>query len=47
MCTCVKSPVERTSILVAELIKHASNAFHALKVFFANEIGESQQGHGY
>src|SRR5437762_5060117 len=39
MYSSVKSPVERTSILVAELIKYASNAFHALKVSFANEIG--------
>jgi len=41
MYSSVKSPVERTSILVAELIKYASNAFHALKVSFANEIGIS------
>ena len=39
MYSSVKSPVERTSILVAKLIKYASNTFHALKVSFANEIG--------
>jgi GDP-mannose 6-dehydrogenase len=35
----IDAPVESCSIRTAEMIKYANNAFHAVKVTFANEIG--------
>lgn len=35
----IDAPLIRTSIRVAESLKYADNAFHALKVTFANEVG--------
>jgi GDP-mannose 6-dehydrogenase len=36
----------RTSVRTAEMVKYACNAFHALKVTFANEIGRVSQAVG-
>jgi GDP-mannose 6-dehydrogenase len=37
----VDAPFVHTRITTAEMVKYACNAFHALKVCFANEIGDS------
>jgi GDP-mannose 6-dehydrogenase len=42
----VEAPVVRTSMQTAEMVKYVNNAFHALKVVFANEIGNLCKAHG-
>ena len=35
----IEAPLERCTIRTAEMMKYACNAFHAVKITFANEIG--------
>lgn len=42
----VDSPVIHTTLQTAEMVKYASNAFHAVKVSFANEIGNLSKAFG-
>ena len=41
----VHAPVIRTEIETAEVVKYASNAYHALKIAFANELGNFCKAH--
>jgi GDP-mannose 6-dehydrogenase len=46
MYEAVAAPVVRIPIQTAEMLKYANNAFHAMKVAFANEIGNLCKAHG-
>ena len=35
----IQAPVKKVDIKVAEIIKYVNNSFHALKITFANEVG--------
>ncbi len=42
----LSAPLHRVPLRVAEMVKYADNAFHALKIGFANEIGALCRAHG-
>ncbi len=35
----IDAPIEKVDVEIAELIKYVNNSFHALKITFANEVG--------
>jgi GDP-mannose 6-dehydrogenase len=41
----IDAEVVRTTIRTAEMVKYVNNAFHALKIAFANEIGNLAKAH--
>jgi len=42
----IDAPIVRTTIRTAEMLNYVNNAFHAVKVTFANEIGNLCAAHG-
>ncbi len=42
----IDAQLVRTSLKTAEMMKYANNSFHALKISFANEIGNICKAHG-
>jgi GDP-mannose 6-dehydrogenase len=46
MYEAIKAPVVHTTIETAEMLKYVNNAFHAVKVAFANEVGNLCAAHG-
>ena len=42
----IDAPIHHVPLGAAEMIKYASNAFHAMKITFANEIGNICQANG-
>jgi GDP-mannose 6-dehydrogenase len=43
---CISAPFVATTVRTAEFVKYAANAFHALKITFANEIGDLCEAFG-
>jgi GDP-mannose 6-dehydrogenase len=43
---CIDAPAFRVPIRTAEMVKYVSNAYHALKIVFANEVGNLSRAQG-